>query len=159
MKNHRSKKYLIEKCWFMKVSYQMSVKWMMRKRNNSLSRLHFLFLNGSDLPNSSKFQLKRHRHNCSFRWNYASLKIRIWIELSRKSKALEPKLHDLALSMGWKQNFKFKRHNFAQTFIRQHTIDIKFCVGNSSSLTIWLGSGIAKLPIFSRNLQNSMSLS
>jgi hypothetical protein len=46
-----------------------------------------------------------------------------------------------------------------QTIARHHTIDVhvKFCVGNSSSVTIWLRtrSGIAKLPIFSRNLEKS----
>jgi hypothetical protein len=46
-------------------------------------------------------------------------------------------------------------------FARYHAIDIyiKFCVGNTSSVTIWLqtGSGMAKLPLFSRNLQKIVS--
>jgi hypothetical protein len=70
-------------------------------------------------------------------------------------KGLEPKLHVLALSLG-ENKTEFERYNFAQTFAKYHSIDIniKFCVGNSLSVTIWLetGRGIAKLPIFSRNL-------
>jgi hypothetical protein len=55
-----------------------------------------------------------------------------------KSKGLEPKLHDLALSLGGNETFEFERHNFTQTFARFYAIDshIKFCVGNSSSVTM-----------------------
>jgi hypothetical protein len=77
------------------------------------------------------------------------------------TSGLKPKLPDLVMSMGENET-EFKTHNFAQTIARYHAIDIhiRFCVGNSSSITIWLEtrSGVAKLPIFSRNPQKSVSL-
>jgi hypothetical protein len=77
-------------------------------------------------------------------------------------KGLEPKLHDLALSMA-----ENKTLNLKDITLLKHLQDTMllisisiFCVGSSSSVTLWLetGSGMAKLSIFIRNLQKSMSL-
>jgi hypothetical protein len=66
-------------------------------------------------------------------------------------------LHDLALSRGENKTLNLKDKISLKLFVIYYSIDIhiKFCVGNSSSVTIWrqTGSGITKLPPFSRNLQ------
>jgi hypothetical protein len=72
-------------------------------------------------------------------------------------KGLKPKLHDLALSMGENKTLNLKD----KIFTRYHAIDIhiKFSVRSNSSLTICpqTGSGMTKLPLFSRNLQKYVS--
>jgi hypothetical protein len=63
--------------------------------------------------------------------------------------------------MGENKTLNLKDKTSLKLFARYHAIDIhiKFCVGNSSSVTIGLqtGSGVAKLPLFSRNLQKYVS--
>jgi hypothetical protein len=53
-------------------------------------------------------------------------------------KGLEPKLHDLALSMGENKTLNLKDKTSLKRFTRYRAIDIhiKFCVGNNSSVTI-----------------------
>jgi hypothetical protein len=58
--------------------------------------------------------------------------------MSVTAKGLEPKLHDLALSMGESKTLNLKNKTLLKLFARYHAFDIhiKFCVGNCSSVTI-----------------------
>jgi hypothetical protein len=53
-------------------------------------------------------------------------------------KGLKSKLHDLALSMGENKTLNLKDKTSLKRFARYHAIDIhiKFCVGNSTTVTI-----------------------
>jgi hypothetical protein len=55
-----------------------------------------------------------------------------------RSKGLKPKMHDLALSVGENKTLNLKDKTSLKLFSRYHAFDIhiKFCVGNSSSITI-----------------------
>jgi hypothetical protein len=65
--------------------------------------------------------------------------------------------------MGENKPFNLKDKTSLKRFAKHPTIHIhiRFCVGNSSSVTMWLqtGSGMAKFPIFSRNLQKFVPFS
>jgi hypothetical protein len=64
--------------------------------------------------------------------------------------------------MGENKTFNLKDKTSLKRFAKHPIIHIhiKFCVGNSSCVNIWLqtGSGMAKFLIFSRNIQKFVSM-
>jgi hypothetical protein len=76
-------------------------------------------------------------------------------------KGLEPKVHDLALSIYENETLNFKDIPLFRLLLDIILlISISSNVGNSSSLTVRLEneSSIAQIPIFSRNLPKYVSL-